>query len=337
MQASQEETFKVVVCGETGVGKTQFVSGWCNPNYEFQDEHMPTIGAGFRAKSLSEGPKSISLQIWDASGQENYASMEPMYQRGAHLGIFIFDVSDARSLSKLQKKVERAKLNMDPNSQYLLVGNKLDRADTYGKVSESDIEAFVRKNNMVLYHEVSAETREGLDEFDSKILEIAEQIQPTMSANHDSDRESNGDDEEDTMRIGLLAELNEFVSDLRNNPRSGIDEIDAIVTLLQAGVNAENSQIFFDTHLDEFKQHLTALQWTWRSMLNTVVNMVLTVLAALSVVGLPLMYCMGLWQPNALNGNSLQHSFRFFTFGEKQVVQMVSEDVAYDLDVSLSF
>lgn len=336
MQALKEVGFKVIVCGESGVGKTQFVSGWINPNYEFQYEGNATIGADFSNKSWSVGSQSeINLQIWDIAGQDRYASLESMYLRNAGIGIFIFNVSDAQTLRKLQYRIERARAHMLPDAPCILVGNKLDRADKYGKVSESDIDAFVRENNMALYHEVSAQTRVGLDEFDSKIFEIAEQIRATMSTN--DDRESNGDDDEDPIRSQLLRDLNEFISEHRNNPRSGTDRIEAIVSLLKHGLEAEYPQQFFDSNLDGIKQHLTALQWTSRSMLNTVVNMVLTVLAALTVVGLPLMYCMGLWRPNAVNGNSLQHSFRFFSFGDKQLLQMVCEDVAHDLDVSLSF
>ena len=331
MQKSQE--LKVVVCGGSEAGKTQFLCRWLDPKYEFQDEWNPTIGASFVIKTISVGEKSTNLQIWDTSGQPRYASLHTMYQRGASIGIFIFDVSDVDSLQKLQQMVDSAKQHMLPTAQYLLVANKLDRIDTFGKVSESDIAAFIRDNKMAFYHEISAKTGDGLDGFNSKILKIAEKIQSNMSTSHDSGI----DDEDDTTRSDLLRDLNEFISELRKNPRGGMDRIEAIVSLLKNGVEAEYPQQFFDSNLDEFKQHLTALQWTWRSMLNTVVNMVLTVLAALSIVGLPLMYCMGLWQPNAVNGNSLQHSFRFFTFGEKQALQRVSEYVAHDMNVSLSF
>lgn len=322
MQESQKlesHPIKVVLCGESGVGKSQLFIKWFAPNNPFSQAHKPSTCASFISRTLSLKGKTQIFQIWDTPGDKQFADKQEMFRRGAKIGVFIFDVSDASALVRLQEQVDSARKHM-PGAVFMLVPNKID---LHWNINVHDIDNFCKNNNMVRCSNLSVLLNVGINDFDTKIFEIAEKIQSQQPKND--------------PRIDLLEKLDALISYHRNNSGSGRVKIDAIVSLLKKGVNAANPQQFFDSNLAQLKQHLTALQWTGRSMFNTLVNLVLTVLAALSIVGLPLLYCMGLWQPNAKNGNGLQHSFRFFSFGDKQTLQLVSEDVADDMKVALSF
>ena len=48
------------------------------------------------------------LQIWDTAGQERFRSMAPMYYRGAHAAILVFDVTSKDSLERVGGWVEGA-------------------------------------------------------------------------------------------------------------------------------------------------------------------------------------------------------------------------------------
>eukprot|EP00961_Rhodomonas_salina_P125868 1695991-Rhodomonas_salina.2 len=59
---------KVVVLGDTGVGKTclvhRFVEG------RFTPHGASTIGASFMVKKINIDGQKLTMQIWDTAGQE---------------------------------------------------------------------------------------------------------------------------------------------------------------------------------------------------------------------------------------------------------------------------
>ncbi|KAJ1494400.1 P-loop containing nucleoside triphosphate hydrolase protein [Baffinella frigidus] len=84
---------KVVVLGDTGVGKTclvqRFVEG------KFVPHGASTIGASFMVKKMNIDGAKLTMQIWDTAGQERFRSMAPMYYRGAAAAILVLDVTSA--------------------------------------------------------------------------------------------------------------------------------------------------------------------------------------------------------------------------------------------------
>jgi hypothetical protein len=93
--------------------------------------------------------------------------------------------------------------------------------------------------------------------------------------------------------------------------------IEAIVAILQAGCKHRQPQRYFDNNKASLKQLVQKLQYTKKSLLNTVVNAIITVLAVLSVVGIT-----ALWLTGKLESNRQQYgsvfSFNLFGPGLKQ-------------------
>ena len=42
----------------------------------------------------------MELHIWDTAGNERFAELAPMYYRGSHGAIVVYDITDASSLKK---------------------------------------------------------------------------------------------------------------------------------------------------------------------------------------------------------------------------------------------
>jgi len=138
-----------------------------------------------------------------------------------------------------------------------------------------------------------------------------------------------------TLSSDLSAEIEILEQLYSDNPRrGGRVAVQDIANILKGSVDVDNVQKYFDANLPLLKQYFNTLQLTWRSVVNTVLNVVLTALISLTVVGLPLLYCFNLWKPNK---DSLQHSFRFLTFGEKQKAEKLCHDVMVEQSVKLSF
>ena len=163
------QTIKVVVLGDTGVGKSslalRFVSNIFRPYSE------STIGASYMSKSVTvdsdlsdssstEGnmkstfSRTIDFKIWDTAGQEKYRSLAPMYYRGAGAALLVFDITNASSFKVLQSWVNELRANGPPDIIMVLCGNKCD-LDEKRQVNKDEAEEYA-KSLQSFYIETSA-------------------------------------------------------------------------------------------------------------------------------------------------------------------------------------
>lgn len=144
--------YKVVLVGDAGVGKSSLVEKFALGT--FKENRCPTIGAAFFTKDVvldEESNDSAYFQIWDTAGQEKYRSLVPIYYRGAHIAILVYDVTDTLSFEHIEDwlmSLENFK------GTVVLVGNKNDMIEQK-KVLRSDGESIAKSNNMMFY-EISA-------------------------------------------------------------------------------------------------------------------------------------------------------------------------------------
>ena len=69
--------FKVVLIGDSGVGKSNLLSRFTRN--EFSLDSKSTIGVEFATKSIVAEGKTIKAQIWDTAGQERYRAITSAY------------------------------------------------------------------------------------------------------------------------------------------------------------------------------------------------------------------------------------------------------------------
>ena len=69
--------FKVVLIGDSGVGKSNLLSRFTRN--EFSLESKSTIGVEFATRSLNVDGKVIKAQIWDTAGQERSVFQSPCF------------------------------------------------------------------------------------------------------------------------------------------------------------------------------------------------------------------------------------------------------------------
>ncbi|KAJ6238976.1 ras and ef-hand domain-containing protein [Anaeramoeba flamelloides] len=115
---------KIVLLGDSGVGKTCFVHKLVYDRFNSQEPS--TMGASFLKKTYeTKGNKIYEFAIWDTAGQERFDSLATFYTRDAGCGIIVFDITSRASfedLDRLYKKLEYA----DKRCYSILVGSKLD-------------------------------------------------------------------------------------------------------------------------------------------------------------------------------------------------------------------
>lgn len=165
---------KVVIGGEGGVGKTSLVK--CFKNEVGSVDLALTIGVQFHILNvyLPSG-KPAKLQVWDLGGQEQFKSMcvYSNFFAGSRAFILVFDLTDIKTLTKLNWWLENVYQNSREKSVPLLVvGNKIDLKDKK-TVFQKDVEAFKKKiGQRFPYIEVSAKTGENVNNLFKNLLEI---------------------------------------------------------------------------------------------------------------------------------------------------------------------
>ena len=142
---------KVVLLGDTGVGKSSLVLRFVTNSFKSYSES--TIGASFMSKLITVDNKPIKFQIWDTAGQEKYHSLAPMYYRGAAAAIVVYDITRKSSFQTLQNWVKELKQLGPENIVIAIAANKCDlkeqqevepsAARQYASTLESDGAIFV--------------------------------------------------------------------------------------------------------------------------------------------------------------------------------------------------
>jgi Ras-related protein Rab-11A len=70
IQEKIDYVFKVVVIGDSAVGKTQILSRFAKNEFCFDSKS--TIGVEFQTRTVTINGKLIKAQIWDTAGQERF-------------------------------------------------------------------------------------------------------------------------------------------------------------------------------------------------------------------------------------------------------------------------
>ena len=154
--SSAQNSYKVVVVGSSGVGKTAIVQRLVDGT--FCDEGQSTVGVEFKSHSISFDEETMKLSIWDTAGQERFRSVSKAYFRNAVGAILVFSLDDSQSFAELDGWLNDLHALATPNAVILLVGNKADVQDK--TVTTSEAEAFAKRHNLE-YLETSA--KDGLN------------------------------------------------------------------------------------------------------------------------------------------------------------------------------
>eukprot|EP01083_Nonionella_stella_P060081 157105_1 len=128
MHTYHDHLFKLVLIGDTRVGKSKLLQRFADGTYS--DNNVPTIGFDFRIKILNVLDKHVKLQIWDTAEQQRYrAGTTNAYgavYRGVHGIVFCFDVTDAQTFKHTKNYNHEADRMINESCHKVLVATKCD-------------------------------------------------------------------------------------------------------------------------------------------------------------------------------------------------------------------
>lgn len=171
MDTKNIPSYKVVVLGYYSVGKSslalKYVKGTFNPNEE------STIGASFLTKLISHKESTLKYEIWDTAGQERYNSLIPMYYRGAHVALIVYDITKRESFEVAKKWIDELKVEKPADFLKVLIGNKIDLENREVSKEEGFLYA---QEHCCLFYESSAKTGYNIEKLFTDIAEVLPKI-----------------------------------------------------------------------------------------------------------------------------------------------------------------
>lgn len=92
--------FKVLVVGNTAVGKTSVIKRYAHDT--FSEQFLSTIGVDFALKILNMNDDTIiRLQLWDIAGQEQFGTMTRVYYKGAVGAFVVINIGENEGMSSI--------------------------------------------------------------------------------------------------------------------------------------------------------------------------------------------------------------------------------------------
>ncbi|XP_004553624.1 RAB33B, member RAS oncogene family a [Maylandia zebra] len=142
--------FKIIVIGDSGVGKTCLTYRFCAG--KFPEKTEATIGVDFRERLVEIDGENIKIQLWDTAGQERFRkSMVQHYYRNVHAVVFVYDITNAASFHSLPAWIEECKQHaLGTEVPRILVGNKCDLQDSV-QVNTDLAQQFADAHSMPLF------------------------------------------------------------------------------------------------------------------------------------------------------------------------------------------
>lgn len=170
-------SYKVLLIGESGVGKTSLIKSYSKPNEAFTPSLLSTVGIDFASVITIVDGVRVQLQIWDTAGQERFRTLTSLHFRGTKGILLVYDITNIGSFDQLQYWVNAMNKHDLMYEEVVIVGNKSDFEKHRWQVDTQAGQKFARQLGLKFY-ETSAKTKEN-------VQEVFEELAKSMKyANH---------------------------------------------------------------------------------------------------------------------------------------------------------
>jgi Ras-related protein Rab-7A len=157
MATSKKHLLKVIILGDSAVGKTSLMNRFVKQ--EFSQQYRATIGADFLSKEIMIDNKLVTLQIWDTAGQERFQSLGVAFYRGSDCCVLVYDITSSKSFDSLESWREEFLNQANPKNPesfpFVVLGNKVDK-ESERRVPQTKAQAWARSKGEIPLFECSA-------------------------------------------------------------------------------------------------------------------------------------------------------------------------------------
>ncbi|XP_019959168.2 EF-hand calcium-binding domain-containing protein 4B isoform X2 [Paralichthys olivaceus] len=120
-----DRLFKIVLVGNSSVGKTSLLQRFCDNC--FHSGTSATVGIDYSVKTIVVDSSQVALQMWDTAGQERYRSITKQFFRKADAVIVMYDITAQQSFTAVRQWLTSVKEGAGDDIPIMLLGNKTDK------------------------------------------------------------------------------------------------------------------------------------------------------------------------------------------------------------------
>ena len=165
------KAYKVVLLGESGVGKTCIIAQFTNGTFDANT--VTSLTAQFIRKTMEfADDKNITFDIWDTAGQEKYRSLAKIFYKDAKVIVLVYDITSKDSFVQM-KEYWYEQIKQQGNKD-VIIAVAANKGDLYEKrvISNEEGEEFAKQIGAIFA------TTSAKD--DSGILELFQNIGRTI-------------------------------------------------------------------------------------------------------------------------------------------------------------
>ena len=162
---------KIILLGESGVGKTNIISRYVNDL--FNAKAFSTIGATFMDKELKRDKDIYKLHIWDTSGQERYHSITKLFVKESDIVLLVYSIANIKSFNNLDYWYKEI-TNLCGDSFILgVAGNKYDLFDDENieRVPDEEAMKYANEKNAIFKLISAKQDKKGIDSLFEQLLD----------------------------------------------------------------------------------------------------------------------------------------------------------------------
>jgi small GTP-binding protein len=134
-----DKAIKVILVGESGVGKTNLIR--VTTGDKFEENPGSTISSSYCESQITVGKKKYMYYLWDTAGQEKFRSLNQLFIKDSKIILIIFSINEKASFEHVDFWNNYVKDILGKGGYIIaLIGNKSDLYEEEDVVSEKEIE-----------------------------------------------------------------------------------------------------------------------------------------------------------------------------------------------------
>ncbi|THD17971.1 Rab protein 7 [Fasciola hepatica] len=173
MAGRKKILLKVIIVGDSGVGKTSLMNQYVTR--KFSNQYKATIGADFLTKETVVDDRVATLQLWDTAGQERFQSLGVAFYRGADCCVLVYDVTMPSTFKALESWRDEFLIQASPrdpeNFPFVVIGNKCDLPNR--AIAERRAKQWCQSKGNLPYFECSAKEATNVEQAFQHVARVA--------------------------------------------------------------------------------------------------------------------------------------------------------------------
>ena len=163
-----KKDIKIILLGETGVGKTNLINVFFG--LKFEDQIDSTLASYCNEGKFNYNNEPYNYAIWDTAGQEKFRAISKLFIRDAQIILIVYSIINRKTFEQVNFWLNLVKENLENNTYILgLVANKIDLYE-HQIVMDEEGKKIAKENNIDFLVTSALKSPETFRKFVNKLL-----------------------------------------------------------------------------------------------------------------------------------------------------------------------